>query len=463
MKKLCTIILLSYISFIPKLNAQIVNIPDINFYNALLANGVQDSAGYITVNTANAFTGTLNVAGNGISDLTGIAAFTSINTLICYMNNISNLDLSSNHALTYLDCRWSNITSLNVFSDTSLAHLECNMNNLSNLDISSNIALTYLNCSSNHLTSLNVSSNSVLDTLYCYLNLLSYLNVSSNPALSVLSCGVNLIASLDVTFNPALTILGCESNHLISNLNLSNNIALKALGCGSNSLTSLDVSNNPGLIELDCNTNYLTSLTGLPISSLINFDCQNNNLTSLDLSTDTALVFLYCNNNKLSSLDVSSCFSLTHLYCQNNLFTSLNVKNGNNVNIGTGWFNATNNPNLTCIEVDNVAFSTANWMNAVDSGASFSTNCPFTLVNENEVSVDVNIHPNPVTTQLTIEAKSEKIVNIKLYNVLGDLVYNHNFTGNSLNVDMSREPKGIYFLKITDYDKNIVNKKIIKK
>ena len=41
-------------------------------------------------------------------------------------------------------------------------------------------------------------------------------------------------------------------------------------------------------------------------------------------------------------------------------------------------FNATLNPNLTCIQVDNVNYANTNWSASKDAGASYSTNCSFT-------------------------------------------------------------------------------------
>jgi PKD repeat protein len=60
------------------------------------------------------------------------------------------------------------------------------------------------------------------------------------------------------------------------------------------------------------------------------------------------------------------------LDCDSNQLTCLNVKNGNNTNMTS--FYATNNPNLSCIEVDNATWSTANWAN-IDSQTSFSEDC----------------------------------------------------------------------------------------
>ena len=129
--------------------------------------------------------------------------------------------------------------------------------------------------------------------------------------------------------------------------------ALTGLSCFNNQLTSLDLSQN-------------TALTGL--------GCGNNQLTSLDLSQNTALTSVNCSNNQLTSLDLSQNTALTAVNCSNNQLTCLNVKNGNNTNISTFWFLADGNPNLTCIEVDDVAWSNANWT-AIDSQMSFSLDC----------------------------------------------------------------------------------------
>jgi hypothetical protein len=83
-------------------------------------------------------------------------------------------------------------------------------------------------------------------------------------------------------------------------------------------------------------------------------------------------------NNQLTSLDVSQNSALTLLDCRNNQLTSLDVRNGNNINIdhlSYPGFKTENNPNLTCIDVDDVNYSTTNWTD-IDPQHYFSTNCP---------------------------------------------------------------------------------------
>ena len=218
--------------------------------------------------------------------------------------------------------------------------------------MSANTALETLFCSYNNLSSLDVSSNTALETLRCYYNNLSNLDVSANTALMLLWCSNNNLSSIDVSANTALTYLNCSSNNL-SNLDVSANTALSTLYCHFNNLSSLDVSANTALTKLSCN---------------------DNNLSSLDVSVNTALTFLKCTNNNLSSLDVTANTALSTLWCSYNNLSSLDIRNGNNMAISTVSFGASNNPNLFCINVDDVAYSTTNWIN-IDPWANFNTNC----------------------------------------------------------------------------------------
>ncbi len=191
-------------------------------------------------------------------------------------------------------------------------------------------ALTDLNCASNQLITIDVTQNTALIELKCFYNQLTTLDVTQNTALTSLGCGGNQLTTLDVTQNTALTSLGCIGNELTT-LDVTQNTALTSLDCYSNELTTLDVTQN-------------TALTSL--------DCYSNQFTTLDTSQNTALNNLYCSNNQLIAVDVSQNTALTRLDCRNNQLTTLDIRNGNNTNISNYNFNATNNPNLLCIAVD---------------------------------------------------------------------------------------------------------------
>ena len=99
-----------------------VYIPDENFRNYLISNKEinPNGDGEILVTEAAKYTGAINCNGLKINDLTGIEAFIGLTKLICYSNQLSSLDLSSNTSLIELNCGMNQITCLNLTSNTSL-------------------------------------------------------------------------------------------------------------------------------------------------------------------------------------------------------------------------------------------------------------------------------------------------------------------------------------------------------
>ena len=147
--------------------------------------------------------------------------------------------------------------------------------------------------------------------------------------------------------------------------------ALTLLKCNDNQLTSLDVSQNISLTSLNCNVNQLTSLNLNQNIALISLNCNENQITSLDLSQNMALEDLSCGSNQLTSLDVSQNTALYVLWCPENQLSCLNVSNGNNINFWQMY--ASDNPDLSCIEVDDANWATTNWGD--NSPISYSEDC----------------------------------------------------------------------------------------
>jgi Leucine-rich repeat (LRR) protein len=131
------------------------------------------------------------------------------------------------------------------------------------------------------------------------------------------------------------------------------------------------------LMILDVSNQNISDLTGIEdFTVLRELDCGSNQLSSLDLSQNIYLDNLECSFNQITYLDLSNNTELTKIYLDDNQLTYLDLRNGNNINIID--FYATYNPNLTCINVDNVAWSTSNWLVSyyqIDSQHYFSANC----------------------------------------------------------------------------------------
>lgn len=252
---------------------QIVTIPDANFKAYLVGNtAINTNADTdIQVTEATAYTGSILAASQGISDLTGIEAFTN---------------------LTYLDCSYNTLTTMDVSACTALTTLHCHSNQLTGLNVNSNTNLTDLNCGGNSIATLSVANNTALTNLSCHQNQLSSLDVSTNVNLISLSFFSNSVSSINLSSNTALTTLGCSSNSL-SSLDLSNNNAITTLACAFNSITGLDLSGMSGLISMECNYNSLTSLNVANgnNSNLILFNAQvNPDLTCIQVDTDIDVI-----------------------------------------------------------------------------------------------------------------------------------------------------------------------------
>ena len=309
-----------------------------------------------------------------ISDLTGIEDFTSLTNLICYDNQLTNLDVSQNIALKYLEVQNMQLTSLDVSHNTSLEKLHCFNNPINSLDVSQNTVLNNLRCYSNQLTSLDVRNGNNTNFTYFAatnnpnLNCISvddatwatvnWTNIDSHTSFStncdktyvpddnfeayleshdasgnVVSVGDansmgDGIANNDsvTTANiSGVTLLTVNSQNISDLTGIEDFIALTTLNCHINQLTNLDVTLNTALTFLNCQDNLLTSLNLTNNVSLINLYCNDNQLTNLDVSQNTSLENLNCHINQLSSLDLSQNTSLITLNSQLNPLGSLDI------------------------------------------------------------------------------------------------------------------------------------------
>jgi len=80
------------------------------------------------------------------------------------------------------------------------------------------------------------------------------------------------------------------------------------------------------------------------------------------------------------------------------------------------------------------------------------------------VSVSVSAYPNPVTEFLKLKVESYKVENLsyQLYDMNGRLLENKKITSNETSIAMSNHSPAIYFLKITQANKEVKMFKIIK-
>jgi len=219
------------------IKAQTINIPDINFKNALL------------------FTLSVDTTGDGVFNST-------IDT-----NSDTKIQVSEAEAALGLDVGVFNISSLEgIAYFKNIEILYCDYNKLTSLDISKNTKLKYLECTVNQLTSLDISKNTNLEELYFPSNGLTSIDVSQHPNLKILECAYNQLTSLDVSHNPNLTTLLTFRNKLTSlNLKNGNNAILTTFSAKYNSdltcikVDDVDASNSKNDWIKDSTANYSQS------------------------------------------------------------------------------------------------------------------------------------------------------------------------------------------------------------
>lgn len=189
------------------------NFPDPAFRNYLIETYDFAKDGILTdeeiKNTKRLFLGI-----DSIKSLKGIEYFTDLKKLFCFFNEITELDMSRNTKLTYLDCSNCKITKLNIANNVLLDTLYCENNELTELDISNNTELVYLDCYDNKLTQLDVSKNTALAQLDFERNQIASIDLRQNAELKELYCSGNEFTSIDLSNNPKLTLLHFYDNKI---------------------------------------------------------------------------------------------------------------------------------------------------------------------------------------------------------------------------------------------------------
>ena len=311
---------------------------------------------YLTQSDTQALTD-LNVSGKSISSLEGIQYLKYVKTFNCQNNNLTELELRDNDALTSVNCSYNqlsslvvvgnpNLTTLNCSNNTPLTSLNCWNNALTSLNINNCPNLDYIVCSYNKFTSLNISNRSKLTTLDC----------SYNPQMTELNCYNNALTKLDVNGCNQLTKLFCYGNKFtslnISNrsklatLDCSNNPLMQSLNCYNNALTSLNISGCDELAYLDCSKNKFETLCVTDFEKLNTLKCENNSL----------LYSLVCSYNALTTLDISNCDALGELNCSNNSFEKFEVYEYPYLSL----LNISDNPMLTQLDCGDNALQELN-------------------------------------------------------------------------------------------------------
>lgn len=192
----------------------------------------------------------IDVTGQSITSLKGIAYFTALESLDCSETKLTALDTSHNTKLVRLECSGiPTLPSLNVSKNTELKYLNCRENALAALDLTNNLKLEKLSCGGNEFTTLDLSKNTSLKYFGFVNSKLSSLDLTNNTNLEDLYLFVNNLSAIDVSKNTKLKILHLYENQLIT-LDTSKNNNLTELKVHNNPLTSMKLGDNGSTMEV---------------------------------------------------------------------------------------------------------------------------------------------------------------------------------------------------------------------
>jgi Secretion system C-terminal sorting domain len=433
------------------LNAQVINFTDANFKAILLA---ADENSNTTINLSNnAFKIDANTDGEidvteanqvhklyisdaNITDLTGISSFLNLRMLFCCNNQISNINIPSLYQLKILSFCENQVTNFDASIFQNLEVLNCSNNPISELAINSLPHLNKLIATDCGLTSLELNNLPMLNYIDCSSNFLEFLNVSECAS--------------------EFKDLYIQNNE-ISNINMSNITKFERLNIRDNNLNGLDISNvSEILFDFSFGNNpsdYVNFKPLLDMNMSGRISYTSSTATNLDLTGLKG----FGGDELISSLAIENCPNLESINFKNdynNIFYQFPF--GFDANgIENMYLEITNCPSLNSICCD---VNEKNYLDViVPEQITVYTDCA-ALGNSSSQYESIELYPNPVVDYLYLNFGNDKIDNVFIYNLLGQLVLESN-TSNT--IDVSNLKTGTYLIKIQSEDQ-IVTEKFIK-
>ena len=361
------------------------NFPDENFRQYVSNNYDSDSDGSLSV-TELQNVSYISVQYSSISSLKGIEYFTALTDLYCYNNKITELDLSNNTNLRYMNCSNNKLSALDLGGLTDLWGVQCDSQVIDGFTLTEtgDTAYPYQLSFSTFMSATQAANVSNVqakgsggseitaafsggtakfsakpeEISYSYSTGFTRYDypapgvteervMSMDVTMYDNSGGVEISASnfpdenfrqyvsndldtnRDGLISPAeirnISYISVTYSGISSLKGIEHFTSLTQLMCYGNQITALDVSKNTTLDTLQCSDNRITALDVSKNTNLSFLDCSNNRLESLDVSMNTKLYSLYCSNNQITEIDISKITNLQHFNCSNNQISELDL------------------------------------------------------------------------------------------------------------------------------------------
>ena len=388
--------------------AQIVDIPNINFKNALVnvptwdtdGDDIPDTIvdanddGEIQLTEAEAVD-RLILEDFSIGSLVGINSFVNLTHLNVRSNSLTFLDISALELLQDLDLWGNDVTFVTYPADNVIEYLNLVGNELTSFDFSLVPNLLDVDLALNPITEIDLSpalnlvrlrmrDTQITEFTASDLTNIVRLEISGNdeletvalsnlPALDFASFGFgsvnsvffedlpnlrNLSLARSELENLDLTMLtGLETAFLlecsISDLNIAGMSNLRSITLYTNNISSLDLSGLPALRYIGIDQNPISDLDFELVPGLQQLEMSETNFTEIDLSLLPNLVIYRGGNDAIETLDFSQNPFLDYLILINTNASYVNLKNGSSID-NTFEITSTGNLEYICVDDDEV-------------------------------------------------------------------------------------------------------------
>jgi hypothetical protein len=312
-----------------------VTFDEVEVFNILTEERIPDAVlrDYIKANIANgedvytniqaaAYSGSIDISGQRVFDLTGLEYFTNLQELFCKGLNIQSIDISALKNLRVFDCTSCNYLTTLVTGE--LEHLESftisSCRNLTGYDLNQlPSTLKTLGIVSSKYESIPFSKFPQLETLYADMNNLTELNLQGNTTIKNIWLSSNKLTSVNLNGCNSLEIVVLSYNSELNNLDLTGCSKIERLYVQNTKINELDVAPFVSTLKiLNVSRNGFNTLDVSQCTQLSYLECQGNNLTgNFDFSNNPNLSVLRIEENHISSLNMSQCNQLEELHCYN--------------------------------------------------------------------------------------------------------------------------------------------------
>ena len=344
---------------------------------------------------------------------------------------------------------------------------------------SGNISVTANNsCGSSLIRTLAVSSNTVP---------VQPGTISGTASICATTSNIYNIAAVSGATSYTWTLpVGWTGSSITSSITAvsgtaSGNISVTANNsCGSSLIRTLSVSSNtvpvqPGTISgntIVCDGSSVSySITSVAGANAYSWTLPIGWTGSSTTNSITAIAGSTSGNISVSANNACGSSALKTLNVIRNLIDTSVLVSGltltaNATSASYQWINC--NGNIAVSGQINQSFTaTTNGNYAViitKNGCSDTSSCysiNIVGLNENNPLTTLHVFPNPSNGKFTIETAKVENSKIEIYNMMGELFFQSEILNHNTDVDISHQPKGIYFVKIHAGQSSITKKIIV--